>query len=244
MTPGFFISAFAVVCFLILPFNKVDAQSVGTWEKTKEDKKEMRRFKNNYYHALTFVPFSGWVNYSIPPVTTNGYDPQVISEIRAWTFFSLGYQARYNLYNYRDWFSVSLSAEPYWDIVSRRSFGSASGSEDSNKKGVFLGVDLNIGHQSTFNNLNDRGLSVSGGLHFNKVADYPGTRAFFGRLTYRYVKYKASLWKAMKDDVDPHRQVSRSIGFQIGYGDDNGKPGVPYNTATEFRLILTRVFGY
>ncbi|MEQ9186507.1 MAG: hypothetical protein RLP15_02160 [Cryomorphaceae bacterium] len=232
-----------ILCIsLLLSVTSTSAQRVATWEKSSEDKKELKKFGNNYFHAITFVPMTGLTHYTVDPIPSEGFGAEPSTRLAAWTFFSLGYQARYNLLNHRDRFSISVSAEPYWDIVSRPSFESQGGSEDSNKKGIFLGVDLNLWNHSTFNNLDDRGMSLSAGLHLNKVARYPSTRAGFARITYKYVRYKRSFFSV--SSVDPNKQVFRFIALQVGYGGDSGKADVPYNAALEYRLILARIIGY
>lgn len=232
-----------ILCIsLLFSVTSTSAQRVATWKKSTKDKQEVKKFGNNYFHAITFVPLTGLTHYEVDPMPRDDWGWEPITRLTAWTFFSLGYQARYNVLNHRDWFSISVSAEPYWDIVSRPSFESQGGSEDSNKKGVFLGIDLNLWNHSTFNNLDDRGLSLSAGLHLNKVARYPSTRAGFARITYKYVKYKRSFFNL--SSVDPNKQVFRFIAFQVGYRGDSGKDDVPYNSAFEYRLILARIIGY
>jgi hypothetical protein len=236
-----------LLLLLILTISKseINAQKYkGNWEKTEEDKKESKKFLNNFFISAGFSPFISLHKYSYIDTYMDGAD--VIESVETKSAFSvldIELNLRYNLFNHHDNFSISTTFSPSFALI-----GDGASSVGINTP---IGIDFNFFNHSTFNNIDNLGFSISGGLiRHNFVADKGEALAsnfkwndLFGRFTFKYRKYKASF----STNYKPNKYYYSYFAIQYGSSNQtltmtNGTEST--NKFNHFKIVFGKIFRY
>ncbi|MFI5204092.1 MAG: hypothetical protein ACHQF2_06310 [Flavobacteriales bacterium] len=218
-------------------------QRVVSWKKSEVDRKECRRIRNNIFLSVGFTPIFGEV---VHPYTTvfksDGIEIEELKEFWGMQLIAGEIDLRYNVFNFRDYFSISPTVKPCISFVAGNTM----------RPFFFLpvGADFNLWNHSTFNNINNFGLTIGTGIQyvFSKVEDeYPYTtepfkyHEYYGRILFKYRRYK-------------HYEISQKVrnhygyfGFQYAYSPEKITltSGSVYTGANHsFKLILGTLLFY
>lgn len=234
-----------LILFVSFSISKVKAQKIS-WEKTEADKKECRKFKNNFFRSIGFTASAADI-FSFPFVkvrtdrATGEITKKVINTVGI-SLFTTEYNLRYNLINSRDNFSISFNTRPTLSLTT-------SGYHTGFAGVLPIGIDFNFNAHSTFNNINNQGLSLGGGIKLNKYPlfvkdEYMNNTSavwmeYFIRLEIKYRKY------AYKKDI---KHKFGFVGLQFGiapltmeFGDGRASQSAMAYSA---KIVFGKLLGY
>lgn len=229
---------------LVLASNGLTQKQTG-WEKNPEDKKEILRPKNNFFHSFGFIPFLNLftLNYKI---TSDIDNTEYSTSTLNFSPLFIQYDLRYNLLNVRDFFSISVSSSPALAVCM-----------SDYTTGIYrqlpIGLDLNFFMHSTFNNIQNAGFSFSGGLAFNHASSAMRSqegpvswKEYYGKFCFKFKKYKSANFKYYTTGILKVKNYYSYFGIQIGRGNaDLTVNGVlEPHTNKSFRLIFGKILSY
>lgn len=147
-----------------------------SWEKSAADKIECRKFKHNFYRQIGFTAsiadYGRHYFYGRRPASYNsinyGDTIDVVDPITYYSIASFEYGLRYNLLNVKDNFSISFNLRPSGNLC-------VGGITVASMFTLPIGFDFNFFNHSTFNNTDDNGFSLGGGIKINR---FPNSRNF------------------------------------------------------------------
>jgi hypothetical protein len=239
---------FYLLFIAILLSIEVSSQRIENgWKKTPEDRKESRKIGNNIYFSAGFTPIFSIYKYRYKYFYEDGLnlveelsDPQ-----KSHARIELEVNIRYNLFNFRDFFSISATFLP---AISFHNGG--IGTVYWNKP---VSLDLNFYNHSTFNNINNLGFSISGGVQNHKI-DVKSSplfhtiqdlkwRDYFGRISIKFRKYKST--QSIK--FNPRKYYYSYFALQYGFSNQTISINTGETTTdkfTHFKIVFGKIFRY
>lgn len=208
---------------LMLLISESYSQKINNWDMTQNDKKVARKFTNNFFLSGGITPLLSYYRFKANDVQHKYFD-----------VFNIEVGLRYNVFNYRDFLSVSVVTYPNFGLNT-----------DSYISGILfsvpIGVDFNMYNNSTYNNINKVGFSVGAGRAFNFGIDSFSEQTTYIRGVVRYNKYARKFSKKHKESS---KLINGYFGFQYGFNSafelDSGTKIKDYSN---FKILIGRTFG-
>lgn len=208
-----------------LTFSEIyHAQKIDNWEKSPRDKVVSRKFSNNFFLSGGISPFLSFYKYQI-----NGFRTDDFELIN----FEVG--LRYNVFNFHDFFSVSVSSYP--------NLGFNANSRISGMISSFpIGLDINLFNNSTYNNINKIGCSVGAGRSFNFGTNGYAVQTNYLRGVIRYNKYARKFSKKHKEKS---KLINGYFGAEYSFTNSSFTLGNDdhVTSMTNFKILIGRTFG-
>lgn len=200
------------------------------WVKNEKDKETSKKFSNNFYLSGGITPFLNFIK-----VDEKQSDNSIITKYDD-AIVNLEIGARYNVFKFKDFFSVGVSTYPSIELGA-----STPGLSTIFK--VPLGVDLNLFNSSTYNNISKLGLSIGAGRTFNFGLDGFNMQSTYIRPVIRYNKY---VRKFNRKSKYTSKLKSGYFGIVWSFGNTLYQYNNYYTITgvNEFRIVLGRTFNH
>jgi hypothetical protein len=220
---------FLILVITVTTVGVSQAQKIESWEKTRSDKVESRKFKNNFYMTRSvFFANLNTVNFRVSSEAVNNQVSSISNKYTRGNFLYLNAELgfKYKLYKFKDFFSVAVVTYP--NILLDRRFDQV----------LPFGIEVAMFNSSTYNNTNKVGFSMAFGKELGRNTDYNFFNNFV-RMTLNYNKYKRKLKGGTK-------MVKGFFGFHYGFGDNGSFENkfVTFTDRKEFRIVIGRTFTF